>query len=95
MIVGQIASCSINIPEAPPGQDVDPAQVNVILTPKDKSAEVIGRDMNSECTNGWNYDATGQAIELCEDSCLQLREDSSSGLELLFGCGTAPAEPVK
>ncbi len=94
-IVGQIASCTITIPEAPPQQEVDPNQVNVILTPKDASAEVIGRDMTPECSTGWNYDSTGQAIELCKDSCLQLRQDSSSGLELLFGCGTAPADPVK
>ncbi len=94
-IVGQIADCTINIPDAPSGQEVDPNQVNVILTPKEASAEVIGRDMSVECMNGWNYDSTGKAIELCEESCLQLRQDTSSGLELLFGCGTAPADPVK
>ena len=62
--------------------------VNVVLTPAADPAEVVGRNGDSGCEDGWDYADGGQSIELCENTCLRLREDTSSGIELLFGCET-------
>src|SRR5690606_21280589 len=87
-IIGQITSCSIPVPEAPEGKSIDPSAVNVILTPFDDPAEVIGRTDEEDCETGWSYGSNYQTIDLCEDTCLRLRENSRSGIELLFGCDT-------
>lgn len=88
-IIGQITSCTIPVPEAPEDKMLDPAAVNVILTPFDEPAEVIGRTSESDCQDGWSYeDGSSSAITLCENTCLRLRENSRSGIELLFGCAT-------
>jgi hypothetical protein len=93
-IIGQITSCDLVVP-APTeeGQEVDPDKVNVILTPFEESAEVIARTSDDSCTDGWTYGDSFDTITLCENTCLRLRENARSGIELLFGCGSA--EEVK
>lgn len=85
-IIGQITSCDLNVPAAPEGQSIDPDKVNVVLTPFDEPAEVIARTEESECVDGWTYGGSAETITLCEDTCLRLKENARSGIELFFGC---------
>jgi hypothetical protein len=93
-ILGQIVSCSFEIPAAPPGQTINLSQVNVIHTASSGSAELIGRNDDPSCTDGWQMDAQGR-VTLCENTCNAVRSDPGGTVELLFGCDTQVDEPVK
>lgn len=93
-ILGQIVSCSFELPPAPPGQTLNLSQVNVIYTPSAGPAELIGRNDDPSCTEGWQMDAQGR-VTLCENTCNAVRSDPAGTVELLFGCDTQVDEPVR
>jgi hypothetical protein len=94
-ILGQIVSCSFEIPPAPSGQTINLSQVNVIYTPSSgASAELVGRNDDPSCTDGWQMDAQGR-VTLCENTCNIVRADPGGTVELLFGCDTQVDDPVK
>jgi hypothetical protein len=93
-ILGQIVSCSFEIPPAPGGQTINLSQVNVIHTSGSGSAELIGRNDDPSCTEGWQMDAQGR-VTLCESTCNAVRSDPAGTVELLFGCDTQVDEPVR
>jgi hypothetical protein len=93
-ILGQIVSCSFEIPAAPSGQTINLSQVNVIHTASSGSAELIGRNDDPSCTDGWQMDAQGR-VTLCENTCNAVRSDPGGTVELLFGCDTQVDEPVR
>ncbi len=94
-ILGQIVSCSFELPPAPPGQTLNQSQVNVIYTPSSGAdAVLVGRNDDPSCTDGWQMDAQGR-VTLCENTCNVVRSDPGGTVELLFGCDTQVDEPVK
>jgi hypothetical protein len=93
-ILGQIVSCSFEVPPAPPGQTLNLSQINVIYTPSAGGAELIGRNDDPSCTDGWQMDAQGRVV-LCENTCNAVRSDPAGTVELLFGCDTQVDEPVR
>lgn len=94
-ILGQIVSCSFELPPAPAGQTLNLSQVNVIYTPSSGAdAELVGRNDDPSCTDGWQMDAQGR-VTLCENTCNLVRSDPGGTVELLFGCDTQVDEPVK
>jgi hypothetical protein len=86
----QFSSCSLVIPEAPPGQTFDPEKINV-------SYDGMQLGYDPECTlpNSWRYDdpANPTRIELCEGTCEIVLADEAPDLVVEFGCDTNPAIP--
>jgi hypothetical protein len=89
-IAGQIIGCNYTLPAPPADQVLNPDAVNVvyIIGGDEDNAELIGRDPNPDCTQGWRYTEDGQNIELCGETCARIQADPDARLELLFGCET-------
>jgi len=86
-IAGQINSCTYAVAAPPAGQMIDMNQVNMIVTFGDGSSELILRDDNGECTEGWQLDDNEQIV-LCGATCDRVQADTGSHVELLFGCAS-------
>lgn len=86
----QLASCSLVIPEAPPGQTFDPERINVSY-----DGMQLGYDSECMLENSWRYDdpANPTRIELCEGTCAIVLADEAPELVVEFGCDTNPAVP--
>jgi hypothetical protein len=87
--------CRLDMPAPPPGEQLDPTEVNVRFTPRGGSAEVVGQvPSGGSCETqggGWYYaygdgpDALPTGIEICESTCSFF----GGGLvEILVGCQT-------
>lgn len=89
-----LRSCEYSIPPPPKGQKLDPGLVNVLYTPTGGTTETIARDPStSDCNEGWQYSADGKKVVLCGATCDQVSSNTSSQVEILFGCDTVVAEP--
>jgi hypothetical protein len=83
-------SCSIEFPQAPAGQMIDPDLVNLAFTPSKGSSQVIDQDPACTGGKGWHYDdpKAPKALILCDATCNAVREDPGSKLDLELGCST-------
>ena len=90
-IRGELASCDVPIPAAPPGQTLAAGRV---------SAEVIAADgrkleleFDQECTTplGFHYDSLDKptTVHLCTNACQELQQDGAK-IDVLFGCFFEP-----
>jgi len=86
-IAGQVVSCSYTIPPPPAGKTIDPAKINVILTTGVPEHWFIQRAASSACTEGWFLDSNNNVV-LCSETCKAAKADTTSTLDLLFGCAT-------
>lgn len=86
-ISGLTLSCTYDIPEPPSGQTLDPSRVNVLFTPKDGQAELIGKSADGVCDDGWQYSGDGKQVLLCGETCDRVK-GSDGSLSLQFGCTT-------
>lgn len=84
--------CSYRVPLPPAGEQLDLAQVNVLLNPEGFAPEpvfhVAGPD---QCEyGGWYYDPPNdpEAIELCPSTCDAVDDLDDARFEVLFGCNT-------
>jgi len=94
-ILGQIVSCSFELPAPPAGQTLDLDQVNVIYAPgSGGNDELIGRDDSADCQDGWQLDSNNRVV-LCPNTCDMVQRDPQGSVELLFGCASQVSEPVK
>jgi hypothetical protein len=95
-ILGLITSCTFDVPvTAPDGQTVQRDQVNVIYTPGSGGDDVlVGRNDSPDCQDGWQFDGEGRVV-LCPQTCATAQNDPSGKVELLFGCDSVPAGPVR
>ncbi len=86
----QFSSCSLAIPEAPPGQTFDPEKINVSY-----DGMQLGYDPECVLPDSWRYDdpANPTRIELCESTCEIVLADDAPDLVVEFGCDTEPAVP--
>jgi hypothetical protein len=93
LIRGEQISCEVAIPEAPAGEVLDPAKVNVELRTGEESAVL---SYNAECVDGagWRYDNEDapSKIELCNTTCETVQSGDNSGVNVLFGCATREIE---
>jgi hypothetical protein len=85
-IVGQVLSCSYRVPADPAGKEIDPENVNIILTRGDGSLALIPKAASEDCSTGWHYSSDGAYIELCTSTCDSVLADSNPQLDVLFGC---------
>jgi len=89
-ITEQIVPCDYGLPTPPTGQDIDPANVNVIFTDSDDNQKLLLKDDDPNCTEGWRWSEDESRVLLCPDSCRELRLDRLARLDVLFGCLTNP-----
>jgi hypothetical protein len=95
-ILGLITSCTFDVPATgKDGQPVNRDQVNVIYTPGNGDPEtVVGRNDTPDCQDGWQFDADGRVV-LCTNTCFNAQNDPKGKIELIFGCSSISAGPVK
>jgi hypothetical protein len=94
-ILGQIVSCSFELPSPPSGQELNLSQINVIYSPGGGAPEeLVGRDDSSTCSDGWQLDS-GNRVVLCPAMCERVQSNPSGQVELLFGCDTTVIDDVK
>jgi hypothetical protein len=84
-IAGQIISCDYALPPPPAGESLDLGRVNVISTPAGGTPEILPREADSSCTDGW-YLGPNDHVILCSNTCAQVQADAAAKLEVLFGC---------
>lgn len=86
--------CTYELPEPPPGKQLDFAQVNVSYTPGDGGAQegfpklTDGALCGDE--DGWYYDdnTNPTKITLCESACNKLKSDLQGQIDIIVGCAT-------
>jgi len=92
----QAGPCAFEIPGSTAEGDVDPAKVNVRITPSGAAASTLvaktfgGTADGCGPEGGWHYDdpANPTRIQLCESSC---RATTNARMEVQFGCETVIA----
>ena len=89
-IRGKALGCVYPLPDPPPGETINPDEVNVEIT-VDGSTEQIPRrsDPSDEClTSGcWDYDANGDIV-IIGKSCDDLNSANQAKVEIVVGCMT-------
>jgi hypothetical protein len=84
-----VVPCSYSIPDAPGGELLDHALVNVLFTANSGTEFVIGRVDDCEGTGGWVYDdpVNPQVLTLCGTTCEAVTaEGIGASLEIAYGC---------
>jgi hypothetical protein len=94
-ILGQIISCSFELPDPPPGEVLNTEQINVIYSSGSGGTEtLLGRNEDPNCTEGWQLDDSNK-LTLCPATCDLVKANPQARIELLFGCDTVDVEPVR
>ncbi|HEY3496537.1 MAG TPA: vWA domain-containing protein [Polyangiaceae bacterium] len=94
-ILGQIVSCSFELPSPPSGQELNLSQINVIYSPGGGAAEeLVGRDDSPTCSDGWQLDSSDRVV-LCPATCEKVQSNPQGRIELLFGCDSTVIDDVK
>ena len=89
----QTLPCEWQIPAPPTGESLDPARVNVELTPSDSSAIPLANVADEAAcgaSDGWYYDdpAAPSSVVACPATCERVSAAPNSRVNLLFGCAT-------
>lgn len=90
---GEALPCEYQIPEKVEGGDVEPGDVNVLITPKGGNAGVLPQDV--KCNDkGWKYDDPVKPTKIifCPASCQALKTDFGAKVQILLGCKTEVAK---
>jgi len=89
---GTTLPCAFEVPPPPPGETLDPNQVNLVYTPTGGSAETVPRvDGVGACAgDGWYYDdpSAPTQIIVCPATCDTFEADPDGRVDLQFGCAT-------
>jgi hypothetical protein len=92
-----ILPCVYSIPDAPPGEQLDPGLVNMTFADPTGAQQIIyGVESADQCrpdTGGWYYEpappATPSSIRLCPASCdLVTTAGTGSNVNIAYGCST-------
>jgi uncharacterized protein YegL len=83
--------CDFAMPPPPPGQSLNPDEVNFSYTPNGSGMPTVllRVDDPASCTGpGWYYDnnTSPTKITLCPASCSTVEDDTSAVVNVLFGC---------
>lgn len=87
-ITTQVVSCSYTIPQTSGNNVIDPTKVNVTLSSSAGQDTPLLQDNTPNCSDGWQYSADMKKIELCSQTCAQVKADAGAKVNLLFGCTT-------
>lgn len=92
-VVGQITPCTFTFANPPPGQTINPNDINVIVNSSGQSSLVIRDDVGS-CSQGFQLTKDNEIV-LCPETCAQVKADSGASVDVVFGCGALTEVPVK
>ena len=89
-VVGQIVNaCEFVIPEPPDDEsEINPNETNLIITWGDDTSSLILPDGKGDCTDGWQWDEDAGTVNLCGETCDEVKLDSKASVQLSFGCTT-------
>ncbi|MBN2191909.1 MAG: hypothetical protein JW751_03765 [Polyangiaceae bacterium] len=85
-IAGRVISCDYSLPTPPPGEEINPGEINLFVWPSGADPIQVLKDVDPDCTQGWYFDEAAQRVRLCSESCNLVRSDPNLRLELMFGC---------
>jgi hypothetical protein len=85
-IAGQVVSCAYSIPTPPSGRTINTEAVNVVLSESGGSSELVLRDDQGECSEGWQL--VNNQVVLCEATCNRAKNDVGGKVALHFGCSS-------
>ncbi|MGC4093643.1 MAG: vWA domain-containing protein [Polyangiaceae bacterium] len=85
-IAGAVVQCSYPLPQPGSGQTLDLSAINVVYTAGSGTQTLLARSNEATCSDGWHL--VGSQVELCDNTCSQVKADSKAGLELMFGCSS-------
>jgi hypothetical protein len=86
-IVGQLVSCSFELPAQPDGAALDPTRMNLLFTPSaSEQPQLVMQNPEANCYFGWQRHEN--TLALCGQTCEIVRRDPGAKLELLLGCAT-------
>lgn len=89
-IRGKALGCLYDLPKPPPGQQIDPALVNVVVTLGSSTSVIPKRQSTSDdcAADGcWDYNAT-QQVQLLGKTCTDVSAASDAKVEIYVGCST-------
>lgn len=89
-IRGKALGCTYDLPDPPPGETIDPGQVNVVLTADGMDYVVPKRkDASDACQTDpcWDYDQSGK-VELIGAACSTVSGAASAKVDIYVGCAT-------
>lgn len=89
---GQALPCEYQLPDKVEGGDVEPGNVNVLITPMSGNAGVLPQDAKCNAA-GWKYDNAVKPTKIifCPTSCQALKTDFGAKVQILLGCKTQVA----
>jgi hypothetical protein len=89
-IRGKALGCVYDLPQPPPGDTIDPSQVNVVVTIDGQDYTIPKRkDPSDMCATDpcWDYNAQGK-VELIGITCSSVGNATSAKVEIYVGCAT-------
>lgn len=85
-ITGSVSNpCSFEIPSDAPSGTIDASKTNVIIEWGSAAPELVIRDDQGDCSEGWRVADNGQ-LELCGATCDRIKNDAAARVTLSFGC---------
>ena len=90
---GKALPCEYQLPGKVEGGEVNPGDVNVLITPKGGNSSVLPQD--TKCNDkGWKYDDAQKPTKIvfCPSSCQALKTDFGVKVQILLGCKTEIAK---
>lgn len=85
-IAGVAVQCSYELPTPAGGKTLDLNAINVVYTAGNGTKTLVARSSDQGCTDGWKLN--GSNVELCSNTCTQVKADSGAALRLFFGCAS-------
>lgn len=87
-ITGSVVSCSYTIPPPMGSNVIDPTKVNVnVKTPGAADTAVPKATMGcSPGSQGWVFSGDMKQIELCPDTCNQIKTNKEATVDVVIGC---------
>jgi hypothetical protein len=91
VISGAKLSCSFDVPEAPPGQTIDLATVQVEFTPSNGGSKLTFSQVpNAQACMANSFYIEDRKIILCDDTCTVARSDNAAAVNIFYGCNVRP-----
>lgn len=77
--------CTMPIPKT---ADYDSSLVNVKFKHSDGKVVTFGKSVGCAKKMGWDFADDGNHIELCEDTCSAIQQDTAGSMQIQLGCKT-------
>ena len=90
---GEALPCEYQLPSKVEGGEINPGDVNVLITPMGGTSSVLPQD--TSCNDkGWKYDDAQKPTKIvfCPSSCQALKTDFGVKVQILLGCKTEVAK---